>query len=429
IVEQLGAKITCGGEIEFWAVVDPHKMPSLDELKQQINYDHPNILAIVNRLFDTGITEHDIAARQTPMMNDAARYASRKRTIEELVDRECGIYFMNKRNQTTLYACCALAISVYETAESEGIKLNPDFHLENGTIFAKKDYGPIEQNDWLGQKLEITTAIASPTETALWLDRTRDIIKEKSQQFGLIADFRDKPSYTITSHYPNKAKIPGAGMHIHYGLTSADGSTNLMCTRNAAHHWNVSKIYEACADGVTEVLRQGGFALACPSERSYERFKHGVYVNDMIDAGSTRKHAIRQVGEEEAMHQEVRTPGANTPASYAVLIATLGIVEGLADMLGLETSPPPIPPWRAHLQKDHSDTGIFDDLRNQIDDTHRQTLLTLSGVRGISVIHSKGNRPATLDDAKKQAQNGSILSTYCPAVLQEINELRGGQLR
>jgi glutamine synthetase len=422
--DRLGVIPTFGAEIEWYAV--PEKMQlTLDAgaLKDIICESVDANPLLYKNLDYLNILPQEIENTRHYQQQRGDAEATQASAIRELVHDE--IHSMRLPNLAL--ARMALVARVWRRAAEEGIVLERALD-ESGVVGDR-------------QKMEISTGITHDAlQMGEWIDRLRELVSEESQRLGLRADFRDRPPYTRPEFNHGK-KEPGCGLHIHYGLQDNTGR-NLMNVRTSDSHQDpaASMLYYATADGVLEMLHQGGFALACPSDAAFDRFRDGLHVSDAIVTGlsSEKKTAVKEIVEckiDECetlndyanRHQEVRTPGASTPGSCAVLLASLGMAHGLAEMLELGRTP--------EDRKDPSRrNGGFRQNRleavtAEIGPLHIEKLHKLADtpIKSLSIV-SRGDNPTGFHQARLMARQAAMLHAYCPEVARCIENLDGRRL-
>lgn len=411
-MNSLGAEMTFGGEIEWYSIQD--KTSTLD--KQMLTTivmdavtNNPEQFAGLSEL---GLGEHAV---QSKMNTD--KELTREEAIVSLVDRKTSSFISD-----SVLTKMALIVRIYERAEEEQIELNHDFKEEGGLYRV--------DTTKTAQQYEISTAIADGCTTAIWLDKLKNIIAEESERLELQADFHDLPSYAVDSNAMilETANTIGSGMHIHYGLRDKNGNNLMIYTGNSEKHDSNGKetfsdMYYACADGVTEVLKQGGYAFSATPEDSFDRHIHGKDTPHIIGLGHKKNYAVRIAESGANLHQELRTPSVTVSGKLAVLTAALGMVDGIAQELNLgRTEKNFIDPERYKKGAEPPSNDIFEDIISDIDANSKASFLqmTESSTKDFSILHSKGSPVENYHTAMEEARRGAIMSAYCPEVLNNL---------
>ncbi|MFO1243406.1 MAG: hypothetical protein U1E36_09490 [Rickettsiales bacterium] len=403
ILETLGAKITCGGEIEWYSIVDtPRLSMKPAAMKAEIIHNISSKPDIFDRFWILNCDDQNIESYCNKFhisKNDAIIRVS-KEALVKIDDGDID------EKQLAELATALIMTRVMLRADKEGIPIYV-CEKENGYVASE-----------MAVQHEISTKPGTAYQQAIWLNTLRSLITEESRKLETLADFEDKPDYT------HRATAAGNGLHIHYGLIDAKTGENLMATGLPAAISKKSLLYSVCADGVLEVARQGGIILGCPYSESYDRLqKGGTTLPKVFNEGTEDASCVKENSIDGQLHQELRIPGSKTPPSLAVLLTTLGIVYGIAEELNIGQSPADrIDPWRRHLSRGYKGPDMLDSIQANIKPETRSHFLNMRNKPSRDVAINKGPIPLSLQDAMNFAERGSILEAYCPQVMKEIGE-------
>lgn len=171
------------------------------------------------------------------------------------------------------------------------------------------EYGP-------GQ-YEINIQHQPPLKAADDLMTVKEVLRALAEQEQLVATFMPKPFSTL----------PGCGIHVHIGLTNAEG-------KNAVVGDGPVGLNQLGTSFVAGLLRHARAlcGLAAPTVNSYKRLLPGSWAPAHICYGASNRAALVRVPDAGSRHLEFRA-GDGTGNPYLVLIGLLaaglhGIEEG-----------------------------------------------------------------------------------------------------
>lgn len=327
ILDKFGAKMTMGGELEWYGVessslvkLDPQKIK--EEILDKIS-ECPALYCHTPYILNWEDISHYI--KQKGFGPDEAIMKCAEHTMDSMIKAikdEDDVY------PKLLHALCM--VRAVDKAEAEGIKV----------MKGCKEDGSIPQEK--AQQFEIATETTDPEQVARWLTRLKKIIREESNALGIIADFRAKPEYTLTA---STDTYPGNGLHIHYGMVDKEGN-NLFSIAEESGNWKTSELFHLIADGCLEAIKQGGIIFTNSNDgTAMDRIL--LHANNSIDPKSLKSSTgkdgvIRVLNSSDKnmanLHQELRVPGGDCDPQAAVLLPLAGSVFALSEKFNLAMS-------------------------------------------------------------------------------------------
>jgi len=181
-----------------------------------------------------------------------------------------------------------------------------------------KEYGP-------GQ-FEVSLLPTDPVASADGFLLARQLIRAAARELGLTASFMPKPY----------AELPGNGLHVHLGLTSAgDRSEDLVA--DAVDRDRLATTAGPAIAGLLAHAR-GQSALSSPTPNSYKRLLPGSWAPAHVSwAIGNRSALVRVPGRGEGRHLEVR--GGDAAMNPYLHLA--GLLASIADGVERDLPTPP----------------------------------------------------------------------------------------
>lgn len=328
ILQALNLEMTTGGEIEWYVILPPDRKATMtaaqaadallaDVSRDPLAYKHSLALHMEDGLLDAVMRRSEGQMTEAQAIMEIAQQTAYHMRIGEDLEALSRLLFLRVEKCAT-----ESGIPVHSIAKEAG------YIWSGNGIFA--------------QQLEVSTGVDQPEVTAQRLDALRSIIIQESKALGLLADMRSYPHITVTEKEASWSVTPAPNsQHIHFGLRFRDTQANALVTSAGEKN-----LLSAAIDRSTlGILADGGVALICPTDNDFERLRSDDGTpKTFLRMGEHDSHALLDVpvgqkGTKDA-HKELKTVGANTPGSAAVLLPVAATVDALLQSVGKAAKKP-----------------------------------------------------------------------------------------
>ncbi len=415
VIDRLGFEMTVGGEIEWYALLPDAgakltQRQAADEIvkiaERKPGLFHQNSVLPPEPILMKRLIEK--LGKKNPNAKDAAMAWTQEITHQHIAYKQPLMIYTD-----------LLSMRVIERMELEGIALNRA-HYETGGFNSAVTLVAPDHHTYAatGKQMEISLAHTTPAKLAHAMERVHTIIAEESAAIGLIADFRRVPPYLLRE---SESVLPTNSQHIHFGLVIKNDGTNAF-----TQHGDSNALSEACSKSTLRVLSEGGQLLANPTDNDFRRMKMAEFsttIAHKIENGyGDKSRALMELhySDKGVEHKELRIAGGNTPASAAILIAALGVADGLLSSIGKGA-----PVARRGLFSRAQEQPSLEQKLEAISDEDRRLIARQCATR-VDLPEMRGSpTDYSVAEAKKRLVPSSIIAHYTPEVFRQLQQLEG----